>query len=368
MIVIVLSEIQQSSMYSSLLNLMEERRIDFRVLCLSDEYPRFARDNKNVLRQFVLLGVPTRPWQLKSIWKIAKFLRLNHDGISTLYASGRQASFAAMTMGKFFRIKSRVFTRHHGSNHHHFNRLLSLLLDIVTNLCATRIIVVSRCVSLLLPKYEFTSKEKVIQIANGVNFSSSEHCDRCARGRQPGPLRIGTLSRTEDWKNTELITKCFFDLSKEFSDIEYFIVGSQGNAEERVATIIQTFRGSRITRIEHVENPIKYLEQLDIFVHTPKGVCAEAFGLVYLEAYSSGPICIFSKNGVLNELSLDSSRVLLVDVKQDNALLRVLREVVANEFQVFHFHPELHHLKERFSLRVMSEKYLQVLEVNKKAV
>jgi glycosyltransferase involved in cell wall biosynthesis len=86
-------------------------------------------------------------------------------------------------------------------------------------------------------------------------------------------------------------------------------------------------RGAYTIEKEKSDIP-SFFGYLDVFIHVPVGIQDEAFGIVYIEALTSGVACIFTQSGVLNELDDAQKYVTLVSSRDSEAIYSNLRKIL----------------------------------------
>jgi glycosyltransferase involved in cell wall biosynthesis len=338
--------------------------------------------NRGVVGHVVLIGeadmqiasqIQSRGWNYKVICKRGKFssvINLVLVGVEifrfrprTLFASGQFATVLGIISAKFLRVPNRVFIRHHSSFHHKFKMRLGIAIDRVTNCLATDIVAVSETVRNILIQNELVNPTKITVIQNGVNLIEfkSNYSKAAARNQvQDLPLfHIGVISRLTEWKGVQYTASAFVRLQREFPESRLHIVGAHAECYLDVKHILSNVSSEKYTLDEINTNIPKYLSDLDVFIHVPVGIDDEAFGIVYIEALSSGIPCIFTKSGVLNELDDLESYAHMVPFRDSEEIYQNLKKMIqgVDEKRL----PVPQSWLDQFSLDLMAKRYADLL-------
>jgi len=317
--------------------------------------------------------IQARGWNFKVICKRGKYSSLINLLVvaveifrfnpQILFASGQFATVLGIFSARLLNVPDRIFIRHHSSFHHKFKMKLGIAIDRITNRWATNIVVVSETVRNILILNELVDPAKVSVIYNGVDllkFKPDE--SKVAQRKDVDDLtlfHIGVVSRLTEWKGVQYTANAFVRLQKEFPESRLHIVGAFADSYLDVKRILSNVPSEKYTLDEINTNIPQYLHELDVFVHVPVGIDDEAFGLVYIEALSSGIPCIFTKSGVLNELDGLESYAHIVPFRNSEEIYQNLKKMIQGVNDARLSAPQS--WLEQFSLDLMAKRYADLL-------
>jgi glycosyltransferase involved in cell wall biosynthesis len=294
-------------------------------------------------------------WDSKNITKRGKFgslLNLSLLAIEivkfrpqTLFASGQFATIIGMLSARLLNVQHRVFVRHHSSFHHKYKMKFGVITDRISNRLATRIVAVSTVVSIDLNS--FRSEPRLSEPPSIHTISNSRL------------FNIGVISRLTEWKGVEHTATAFVRLQKEFPDSRLHIVGAFADSYSDVKNILSKVASDKYAFEESNSNIPLFMQDLDVFVHVPVGIDDEAFGIVYVEALTSGIPCIFTKSGVLNELETPGRYAHIVDFRNSEEIYVNLKAMIQKKHQLKSVVPES--WLNQFSLDHMVKGYAELL-------
>ena len=240
-----------------------------------------------------------------------------------------------------------------------------IIVDRISNRMSTTIVAVSSVVKKILIRDEFVDDDKVVVIFNGINLisfkfePSNSELASIETGEQVPLFHIGAISRLTEWKGVEYTAKAFVRLQKEFPNSRLHIVGAFSDSYLDVRNILSTVPSDTYT-LEKINSNIPFfLHRLDAFVHVPVGTDDEAFGIVYIEALTSGIPCIFTQSGVLNELETPDYYAHLVAFRNSEEIYLNLKKMIEGKSDSKCAVPES--WLNQFSLDKMAKGYAELL-------
>jgi glycosyltransferase involved in cell wall biosynthesis len=314
-------------------------------------------------------------WDSKNITKRGKFgslLNLSLLAIEivkfrpqTLFASGQFATIIGMLSARLLNVQHRVFVRHHSSFHHKYKMKFGVITDRISNRLATRIVAVSTVVRNILIQNENVNQDKITIIYNGIDLNSFRSEPRLSEPPSIHTIsnsrlfNIGVISRLTEWKGVEHTATAFVRLQKEFPDSRLHIVGAFADSYSDVKNILSKVASDKYAFEESNSNIPLFMQDLDVFVHVPVGIDDEAFGIVYVEALTSGIPCIFTKSGVLNELETPGRYAHIVDFRNSEEIYVNLKAMIQKKHQLKSVVPES--WLNQFSLDHMVKGYAELL-------
>ena len=283
----------------------------------------------------------------------------------TLFASGQFATIIGMLSARLLSVPNRVFTRHHSSFHHKYKMKFGVIVDRISNRFATKIVSVSTVVKRILIEDEFVNQDKIVVIHNGINlinFRSERSLSKPASNPTVDKsclFHIGVISRLTEWKGVEYTATAFAKLQREFPNARLHIVGAFGDSYPKVKNILSVIDSDRYTLNQSNSNIPLFLGGLDAFVHVPVGIDDEAFGIVYIEALTSGIPCIFTQSGVLNELEIPDRYAHVVTFRNSEEVYMNLKKLIQGKNESKLEIPES--WLNQFSLDAMAHSYADLL-------
>lgn len=283
----------------------------------------------------------------------------------TLFASGQFATIIGLSAAKFLNLPKRVFIRHHSNFHHKFNLKFGRSVDQLCNHLATTIVAVSEVVKQILLIDEGVPPNKVTVIHNGVHldeFKSKELAITESNEKEncnSSLFHIGVISRLTEWKGVQYTATAFVKLQKEFPEARLHIVGASSDSYMYVKVILSEAQSGTYTFYPVHSNVPNFLQELNVFVHTPVGPDDEAFGIVYIEALASGIQCIFTKSGVLHEMQNIYEYAHIVDFSNSEDIYVALKKLITGMQNNKTAIPQS--LLAQFSLDLMATKYADLL-------
>ena len=362
-ILALFSDVDFSPQLLAILQNLFDRKAEVRIVLI-------GKANSQILTQMKIRG-----WNLNNIHSRGKigsvinFVLVSIEIIRyrphTLFASGQFATAIGILSAKLLNVPNRIFIRHHSSFHHKYKMKFGIVIDRISNHLATRIVAVSTVVKKILVEDELAVQDKITIICNGVdlvNFRTETSISEAATTQNiktPPLFRVGVVSRLTEWKGVEYTAAAFVRLQKDFPNSRLHIVGAFSDSYLDVKNILSTVASHTYTLDKINSNIPHFLQGLDAFVHVPVGIDDEAFGIVYIEALSSGIPCIFTRSGVLNELESPDSYAHIVAFRNSEEIYLNLKKMIegvnAMKIQV----PES--WLNQFSLDVMAKSYADLL-------
>jgi glycosyltransferase involved in cell wall biosynthesis len=360
---VVFSDVNFSPQLFGILQELHNQKISFRVLLIGDSKDLIGQQVK--AQQWNLRIIPRRNKSSSILNLFTISVEIIRFRPKVLFASGQFASVIGMFAAKVLNVPSRIFIRHHSNFHHKYRMRIGILLDKMTNYSSTEIIAVSTVVKKILISDEAAKPEKVKLIHNGVDLNDfrSEHPNFKAQTRQNFEkahlFHIGVVSRLTEWKGVEYTATAFVRLQKEFPNSRLHIVGAFADAYSDVRHILSAVPENAYTLEKINSNIPLFLHELDVFVHVPVGTDDEAFGIVYIEALSSGIPCIFTQSGVINELDAPDSYAYIVAFRNSEEIYLNLKRLIQgdNDSKIAVLDSWLN----QFSLDVMAKSYADLL-------
>lgn len=246
------------------------------------------------------------------------------------------ASVLGLSAAYVSHVKSRIFTRHHGSMHHTIHRK-GLIWDFLCNNLATKIVSISPATSTILLDWERVRKDKVVFIPHGFPrepcgqlketnadvFRWRYNISKCKKV-------IGVVSRFEDWKGIQYTLKAFKGLLENRTDCHLLLMNAVGSYSQAIDDLLTGFSPSDYTIVVHDPDMSSAYAAMDVFVHVPVDPYVEAFGQVYIEAMTAGVPMICTLSGIAPTIVKPGVNALVVPFQNSAAIRVALLELIAN--------------------------------------
>jgi glycosyltransferase involved in cell wall biosynthesis len=261
---------------------------------------------------------------IRNLIPIGRFLVKNRPKL--ILTSGQSATLLGMPLGLLFRVRSRIYIRHHADFHHRYGFKWWIQIDKLMNMVATKIVAVSENVREILLEKESVNQSKVIKIYNGVDVQRFQSLPKPSTNESKN-FRIGIISKWTDLKGVEFTLRAFKKFNQKYPNSFLHYIGPDYNYVREVTSELGGVPiNSYLIEELNLDVP-KFLSELDGLIHVPVAPQVEAFGLVYIEGLASGKKCIFTISGVLRELPFPNRYFALVPPKNSDAIFNALEDI-----------------------------------------
>jgi glycosyltransferase involved in cell wall biosynthesis len=203
--------------------------------------------------------------------------------------------------------------------------IIVYLIEFIAIFKADRIIVLSELMRDMVHKYFFCPKKKILKISPGVNKSIFKIRDKAKIRRMlglppPPTLILLSLGRLVRRKNISLVIRSFNKVCRKYPESKLLIVGNGGEKPYLEKLVQQLELEKKVDFRDSTPEPWLFYSAADFFV-LPS--LFEPFGLVLLEAMSSGLPCIGLRSGkriktACEEIIRDSKTGFLVNNSVDD--------------------------------------------------
>ena len=255
-----------------------------------------------------------------------------HHRPRVILSHGLYASLISALLSRLMPGCKVISVRHHGYGNTKIKKLR--FLDLLVNRFANRHIAISKLTQVLLIS-ENVRPEKITYIPNAisdrelpVNKQSKvqkEFDFRKALNIEDTAFLIGSASRFVEWKGVEYTINAFREFCLVVDNSHLLLINALGFSQE-IENALSSLDPKKFTLIEELEDIEIFYNSLDVFVHVPVSPTSEPFGLVYLESLISGVPCIFTRSGVLIEMSETFPNVFYVDYRSEKDIFLSLFE------------------------------------------
>lgn len=366
-LVFICSDVHESPMLNSILQRINEEKMLSHIFAIGNQMPFFLATCPKLSRVTTVIKFERFRFNLIEFLKLLRYVKKNRPRI--LLCNGRRAALLGIAL-RILLISARLINiRRYGSIHHNGRNTRALFVDVLMGFFFSHQIVVSACVKTLLQKKEYVPLSRMTVIHDGIDTDMLDSYVVAGPKHYPKkkshPFQILVVSRTDYWKNVHLIVGAFNSFIKSWPDAKLTLIGPQGDFDLEVNRLLAKLDTRNYERICHHVNVFPYIRETDLFIHVPEKPCAEAFGLVYLEAIYLGASALFSKSGIINEIP---ETLRAYDVQHELTEQAILASLT--RLRQLKFDSETNKLKLRryiktnYSLQRVSDEYLSFLSQN----
>jgi phosphatidylinositol alpha-1,6-mannosyltransferase len=267
-------------------------------------------------------------WQLlQTYWLAAKLVR--HDRSQVIHCGQIYSAMAALTL-----------KRRYGTPYLVWTHALEIMDDWLLPLVRPTLL----HADLVLTNSEFTRSfiesmglpaSRIVKVQPGADvdrFQPDHNARQSATrlGIPPGPvlLTLGTLSKNHRYKGQDMVIRALPTVLRSVPDLMYVIAGS-GKDDSYLYKVAQevgvTQHVKILGRVDEADVPLLY-NCCDVFImcsrqeRTRRGILAEGFGIVFLEASATGKPVIGGLSGGIPDAVRDGVTGLLVDPHDPSAI------------------------------------------------
>lgn len=360
---VVISQNIDSLLTKATLRSLLERGSLENIVVVDGSLPKYVKDDVELLQK-LKLHIPTN--KILDFASFCKFLLwMFWNRTDAVYLSGRRAAIWGSLSAFLAQIPNRVHIRWHGDLHHSSNNFKSVILDKLANKLSTQVIATSQCVLRTLTEKESVARSKVKLVEGAIDTSLLDHLLK-PRGEKTfntsSKIEMLVISRTEDYKRVHSIAKAFQAFFRDYPNSKLTIIGAPSNSEYALQAELSQLPFHAYNRIIDYVDVLPFLVKADVFLHIPYDGCSEAFGLVYLEALYLGVPSIFSRSGVMNDLSSLPHNVLTIKGDKNSEITEAMKFLVSNSiYDSKGFAVVRNEIVSRFSIEVFCDKLLALL-------
>ncbi|MBC6988301.1 glycosyltransferase family 4 protein [Hymenobacter sp. BT491] len=282
----------------------------------------------------IACGSPTR-W-VGSIWKMRRMLL--ERGIQIVHAHFLLGGLLGISAAALAHIKTRIYTRHHGSEHHLYHPR-GVVLDKYINAIATDIIAISPVVTTILSDREGVPQHKLHSIPHGLDFSRYDGIsqlrvnklkEKYGLDKDVFPV-VGVIARYDASKGHEYIIKAFKRLLPDYPSAKLVLANARGSYKNRIQVFLAELPVGSYVEVEYEYDVAAMYKLFDVFVHIPTSSDYESFGLVYLEALALAIPSVFTLSGIGNEFLQHEANALLVPYRDSEAVTESIRRLITDQ-------------------------------------
>ncbi len=177
-----------------------------------------------------------------------------------------------------------------------------------------------------LSEFKGHISNKYTIIPNGINMN-----DLGVNRKTNNILKIGYCGRFIKHKNIDLIIKAFYALSKEYDEIELVLIGD-GPTKKEIEKLVAFYDlEDRVQFTGVVDNVIKYLSGIDIYITTSK---SEGISYSMLEVLSLGKMIVAFDVPGINDLVKNGYNGFIVQYPNVDLIIKRLKYIILNSYLV----------------------------------
>ncbi|GAB3228062.1 glycosyltransferase family 4 protein [Hymenobacter seoulensis] len=297
----------------------------------SDNFEKYLL-KKNVNYEVIDYADKKIKW-LSIILHICQYLKKYH--VDIVHCHFLLAGILGLTASYIAGIRTRIYTRHHGAEHH-ISGGYGIQLDKITNALSTHIVSISSVVRNILIDREGVNSKKIINIPHGLNLSlydniSKERLELLRLKYNIGlnyyPI-IGVVSRYDKLKGIQHTIGAFHEVLIEYPNSHLILANARGSYTNVIKKLLKDLPKNSYTEIEYEYDSVALYKIFDIFVHVPESYEYESFGLVYIEALASRIPSIFTLSGIANEFIKSDKNALVVPYSDEHAIALSVKRII----------------------------------------
>jgi glycosyltransferase involved in cell wall biosynthesis len=322
----------------------------------------FLKGSGELVERFEELGVPVLRLSASNnlgaqVLRLRKYLKkVNQPHI--VHAHLPQAEIlATLSLSHNSRL---INSRHFGGQFHpSASATLSRLLGKFASWRSSKIVAISQSVRRILVENNEVKQKVPIEV---VHYGFDEKEFRKKGGDWPAKsnsvVRIGTVARLSPEKDLETLIKGFEKLRAEGMNLSLDIVGAGPLLGDLTALVQELHLSEFVSFLGKTSDVAGFMSSLDLFVLTSK---FEGFGMVLLEAMSSGCKIVAARNSAIPEVLGNQGAGLFFETGNFHSMAKKIEESLEQiddgyrQLQIQRLH--------KFSAEEMCKKMLRVYEV-----
>jgi glycosyltransferase involved in cell wall biosynthesis len=354
----IISELNPSDLTTRIIRTAQEKELPIKVFYIQKKNEGAIHKGLDSVKVDQYLGTSSIRQMFHASFVLISSFLLERPRL--VYCSGRLATIFGILLGKLCLIPNRIFTRHHGLEIQASKLILPRIIEKLTNRFATKIVAISNLARDILIR-ENVNPIKIEVIHNGIDLEQALKVRQLRQRRNESDkkdLIIGVVSRLTYWKGVENTAIAFKRILEIFPNAKLEIYGSKMDSYADILGVLTKLPTSRYQFFEPDGDIFSKYQNFDLFIHVPIGLSEEAFGLVYLEALAAGVPSIFTRSGILDELDVGTSAI-IIDYNDSTGI-----ELAAKDFlesKADNFKPINISDITQFDLNLMVAKYLTLL-------
>lgn len=245
------------------------------------------------------------------------------------------ASLIGLLAGRIAGVKKRIYTRHHSTYNHIYNKK-GVYFDMVINSLATDIVAISKNVEKVLIEKEKVDPKKITLIHHGFDLKAFASPDKQAvqalmQKHNPegkGPV-IGVIARWIEWKGIQYVIPAFKSLLNEYPNALLILANAKGPYANNIKGLLSELPTGSYQLIDFEHDLFALYHLFDIYVHVPVDPEIEAFGQTYVEALAAGVPSVFTLSGIAKEFVEHERNASVVPYTDSDAIYNSIKLLLA---------------------------------------
>lgn len=331
-VVYIISDLKESISFQWILEALRDQDFRMSVILINGEGTSFQ--SHLVAAGFDVFTVKTNG-KLSlpvAVFKVRRLLR--KLAADVVHCHLLTANLVGLTAARLAGVKKRIYTRHHGSEHHMYHPS-GVKLDRFCNSMATTVVAISESLKRILVEWEHVPPEKVALVPHGFKLSafsdiSKERIELLRKKYALGDAYpvVGVISRFVELKGIQYIIPAFRRLLQTHPSAVLLMMNATGDFSTQLNSMLDELPVTSI-RKTGFENDIAGVYRLmDIFLHVPINDHAEAFGQIYVEALASGTPSIFTLSGIAPDFIRHEHNALVVPFEDEHAIYLAMQRLL----------------------------------------
>jgi glycosyltransferase involved in cell wall biosynthesis len=309
-IVIVVSDVRDSVLYRSIFSKLSEETPSLYIIFMGEQACEFIEFTRNLNCQVEVYEDLNKSNGIKSLFLLRR--EIVNSGASRIILLGQKATVAGLLGTVGIKGISKIYMRNHTSANRVERRIRGIFYDWISNRLSEKIIVPNQNTFNYLLREEHVPEKKLEKIYYGIKPMEPS--------RKKANKKIGVISRISNVKGLEYSFSAVAKLMRSDFSITFYWAGGGANAHEFISKFFEESLRDRVFVTEYTSNIQDFYDNLDIFIHCPINGEVEAFGLVYLEALSSGCACVFTISGIANEVCVNNQNCLVASYQSSESI------------------------------------------------
>jgi len=247
------------------------------------------------------------------------------------------ASLIGLAAGKLAGISKRIFTRHHGNQHHAYFPN-AVRYDKWINALATIIVAPAISVKDILVNLEKVNPTKIKVIHHGFDLSYFYQVDDAVilklkqkyNPENRWPV-VGVISRYTELKGLQYVIPAFKKMLAIYPDALLLLANATGDYKAQVQEHLKSIPRQNYTEIAFEPDIATLYRLFNIFVHVPVAASSEAFGQTYVEALAADVPSVFTLSGVASEFIRHKENAYVVPFQDADAIYTGMLELLQNK-------------------------------------
>lgn len=331
----------------------------------------FLKENKI---QYHLVACGSKKDYPKAVYQTIRILRQYNT--THVHCHLQDACWVGLWAAFLCKVPHRIFTRHHGAQHHMYHPK-GVWIDRMHNWLATKIVVPSDVCAEVLTQLDRCNPHKIHVVEHGFESAYFEHVSSVLveqiqrKHRIPTHKKIITsIARATPLKGTQHVLSAFVEFLKKNQDWHLLLVGGVSEHDVQIQKLFHTLPKDAYTCISHEKELATIYALSSVLVAVSIQENAESFGQTYIEAILSGVPIIGTQSGIGKSVLQNGINGLVVGYSSADDILHAFERLALEasfietlRMQILGQFPQMFDregFKQRFSMETMTQKLIDV--------